>query len=97
MAREGQVAAQPAEEALDRQLLEHYLAGAGEKLAALEAALAAARTGEAGAGDVLRRALHKRRRRAFERRRERERQDAAPADMAAATAQAESQQPVEKA
>jgi hypothetical protein len=48
---------------------------------------------------TLRRALHKRRRRAFERRRERERerQDAAPADMAAATAQAASQQPVEKA
>jgi peptidoglycan pentaglycine glycine transferase (the first glycine) len=46
---------------------------------------------------TLRRALHKRRRRAFERRRERERQNAAPADMAAATAQAASQQPVEKA
>jgi peptidoglycan pentaglycine glycine transferase (the first glycine) len=48
---------------------------------------------------TLRRALHKRRRRAFERRRERERerQDAAPVDMAAVTAQAASQQPMEKA
>jgi uncharacterized protein (TIGR00725 family) len=59
MAREEQGAPQPAGEPVDRELLEHYLAGAGEKLAALEAALAAARAGEAGARDVLRRALHK--------------------------------------
>ena len=59
MAREEQGAAQAAEEPIDRELLEHYLAGAGEKLAALEAALAAARAGEAGAREVLRRALHK--------------------------------------
>ena len=59
MAREEQGAAQAAEEPVDRELLEHYLAGAGEKLAALEAALASARTGESGAGETLRRALHK--------------------------------------
>lgn len=46
-------------EAVDRELLEHYLAGAGEKLKALDAALAAGRTGKAGARDALQRALHK--------------------------------------
>src|SRR5207245_1088651 len=59
MARAEQGARQAAEEPVDRELLGHYLAGGGEKLAALEAALAAARSGEAGAGDALRRALHK--------------------------------------
>jgi len=59
MALEGQGEPQPAEEPVDRELLEHYLAGAGEKLAALDAALASARAGEAGARDGLRRALHK--------------------------------------
>jgi uncharacterized protein (TIGR00725 family) len=59
MAREEQGAPQAAEEPIDRELLEHYLAGAGEKLAALEAALASARAGAAGARDALRRALHK--------------------------------------
>ncbi len=44
----------------------------------------------------LRRALHKRRRRVFEQRRERERQDAAPASVAAASAQAAYQQPAER-
>lgn len=46
-------------EAVDRELLEHYLAGAGEKLKALDAALAAGRKGKAGARDALQRALHK--------------------------------------
>jgi len=59
MAREEQGAPPAAEEPVDRELLEHYLAGAGEKLAALDAALASARTGDAGARDGLRRALHK--------------------------------------
>src|SRR6267154_403381 len=59
MAREGEGVAQAAEEPVDRELLEHYLAGAGEKLAVLEAALASARTGEAGAREALRSALHK--------------------------------------
>jgi uncharacterized protein (TIGR00725 family) len=60
MAREEQSGApQPAEEPVDRELLEHYLAGAGEKLAAVDAALGSARTGDAGARDALRRALHK--------------------------------------
>ena len=60
MAREYQAApAKTGEEAVDRELLEHYLAGAGDKLAALEKALTAGRTGQAGARDLLRRALHK--------------------------------------
>jgi uncharacterized protein (TIGR00725 family) len=60
MAREPQAApAQTGEEAVDRELLEHYLAGAGEKLAALETALTAGRTGQGGARDLLRRSLHK--------------------------------------
>jgi len=59
MAREEQGAAPAPEEPVDRELLEHYLAGAGEKLAALEAALTLARTGDAGAREALRRALHK--------------------------------------
>jgi len=59
MSREEQGAPPAAEEPVDRELLEHYLAGAGEKLAALDAALASARTGDAGAREGLRRALHK--------------------------------------
>ena len=59
MAREEQGAPPAPEEPVDRELLEHYLAGAGEKLAALDAALASARTGDAGAREGLRRALHK--------------------------------------
>jgi uncharacterized protein (TIGR00725 family) len=59
MALEERGAPQTAEEPVDRELLEHYLAGAGEKLAALDGALASARAGEAGARDALRRALHK--------------------------------------
>jgi uncharacterized protein (TIGR00725 family) len=60
MAREHQAApAKTGEEAVDRELLEHYLASAGDKLAALETALTAGRTGQAGARDLLRRALHK--------------------------------------
>jgi len=58
MAREEQGAPQAPEEAIDRERLEHYLAGAEERLAALEAALASARAGDAGARDALRRALH---------------------------------------
>jgi uncharacterized protein (TIGR00725 family) len=59
MAREDEGKTRAGEEAVDRELLEKYLAGAGEKLAALEAALAAARSGERGALDGLRKALHK--------------------------------------
>ena len=59
MAREEQGAPQAAEEPIDRELLEHYLAGAAEKLATLEEALASARAGDAGAGDAVRQALHK--------------------------------------
>jgi uncharacterized protein (TIGR00725 family) len=60
MGRDDQAAtAKTGEEPVDRELLEHYLAGGGEKLAALEAALTAARNGQAGARDLLRRALHK--------------------------------------
>jgi uncharacterized protein (TIGR00725 family) len=59
MAREDLGTPQAAEEPIDRELLEHYLAGAGEKLAALEAALSSARAGARGARDALRRALHK--------------------------------------
>jgi uncharacterized protein (TIGR00725 family) len=59
MAREDEGKTRAGEEAVDRELLENYLAGAGEKLAALEAALAAARSGERGALDGLRKALHK--------------------------------------
>jgi len=51
--------ASQAEPEVDRELLEHYLAGAGEKLAEVEAALAAARRGERGGGETLHRALHK--------------------------------------
>src|SRR3954453_9492318 len=43
----------------DRELLEHYLAGANERLAKLSGALSAARPGGAGSKDALRGALHK--------------------------------------
>jgi uncharacterized protein (TIGR00725 family) len=43
----------------DRELLEHYLAGANERLAKLSAAISSARQGGAGSKDVLRGALHK--------------------------------------
>ena len=59
MAREDEAGAPTREEPVDRELLEHYLAGAGEKLARLEAALAAARSGQPGARDGLCKALHK--------------------------------------
>jgi uncharacterized protein (TIGR00725 family) len=59
MSRDEQGAAQANAGEIDRELLAHYLAGAGEKLAALQAGLAAARAGETGAREVLVRALHK--------------------------------------
>src|SRR5947209_12730619 len=43
----------------DRELLEHYLSGTGDKLAKLSAAISAARGGGAGSKDELRDALHK--------------------------------------
>src|SRR3954462_9987423 len=43
----------------DRELLEHNLAGANERLAKLSAAISAARQGGAGSKDALRGALHK--------------------------------------
>jgi uncharacterized protein (TIGR00725 family) len=43
----------------DRELLEHYLSGADDRLAKLSAAISAARQGGAGSKDALRGALHK--------------------------------------
>jgi uncharacterized protein (TIGR00725 family) len=43
----------------DREMLEHYLAGAGEKTAKLSAAISAARQGSAGSKAELRNTLHK--------------------------------------
>jgi uncharacterized protein (TIGR00725 family) len=43
----------------DREMLEHYLAGTGDRLAKLSAAISAAKQGGAGSKDELRNALHK--------------------------------------
>src|SRR5947208_13223641 len=60
MGRDGEAArANAGGEPLDRKLLQRYLSGAAEKVTGLEAAVAAARAGQAGARDSLRRALHK--------------------------------------
>ena len=60
MGRDGEAArAKAGEETVDRKLLQRYLSGAAEKVTGLEAAVAAARAGQTGARDSLRRALHK--------------------------------------
>ena len=60
MGRDGEAArAKAGGETVDRKLLQRYLSGAAGKVTGLEAAVAAARAGQAGARDSLRRALHK--------------------------------------